>query len=164
MSYKIHEKEYSTISRFFFSRPEISKLWYLKNISRTIRDTVMILSFRTDSCWLVVLRLNVPVNNFSVMSGRSDRQVWANSADPGQTRSSLIRAFTVCNSLCIFWMHYSKETPSYSTFRVITTNFLGVRIFRKFTVEQIRHQGRAITRCFPSDDKQHYGNISVLTP
>ena len=25
------------------------------------------------SCWLVVLRLNVPVNNFSVMSGRSHR-------------------------------------------------------------------------------------------
>ena len=24
-------------------------------------------------CWLVVLRLNVPVNNFSVMSGRSHR-------------------------------------------------------------------------------------------
>ena len=31
-------------------------------------------------------------------------------------------------------MHYFKETPSLSTFRVITTNFLGVRIFRKFTV------------------------------
>ena len=31
-------------------------------------------------------------------------------------------------------MHYSKETPSCSTFRVITTNCLGVRIFRKFTV------------------------------
>ena len=36
--------------------------------------------------------------------------------------------------LCILWMHYSEETPSCSTFRVITTNFLGVRIFRKFTV------------------------------
>ena len=63
----------------------------------------------------------------------SDRQVWANSADPDQ-RSSLIRVYTVCNSLCIIWMDYSKETPSCSTFRVITTNFLGVRIFRKFTV------------------------------
>ena len=48
----------------------------------------------------------------------------------GQT----VQGYTVCNSLCIFWMHYSKETPSCSTFRVITTNFLGVRIFRKFTV------------------------------
>ena len=41
----------------------------------------------------------------------SDRQVWANSADPDQ------RVYTVCDSLCIFWMHYSKETPSCSTFR-----------------------------------------------
>ena len=57
----------------------------------------------------------------------SDRQVWANSAE----RSSLIRVYTVCDSLCIFWIHYSKDTPSCSTFRVI---FLGVRIFRKFTV------------------------------
>ena len=37
--------------------------------------------------------------------------------------SSLIRVYTVCNPLCIFWMHYSKETPSCSTFRVITINF-----------------------------------------
>ena len=42
--------------------------------------------------------------------------------------------YTVCNSLCIFWLHFSKEMPSYSTFRVITTNFWGVRIFRKITV------------------------------
>ena len=27
---------------------------------------------QTDYGWLVVLRLNVPVNNFSVMSGRTD--------------------------------------------------------------------------------------------
>ena len=40
---------------------------------------------------LVVLRLNVPVNNFSVMSGRN----------------------------------YSKEKPSCSTFRLITANFFG---------------------------------------
>ena len=53
----------------------------------------------------------------------SDRQVWANSADPDQTAPSLIRVYTVCNSLCIFWMHYSKERPSCSTFRVITANF-----------------------------------------
>ena len=49
-------------------------------------------------------------------------------------RSSLIRVYTVCHSLCIFWMHYTKEKLSFSTFRVITTNFLSVRIFRKFTV------------------------------
>ena len=39
------------------------------------------------------------------------------------SRSSLIRVYTVCNSVCIVWTHYS-----------ITTNFLGVRIFGKFTL------------------------------
>ena len=40
-----------------------------------------------------------------------------------QIRLLLIRVYTVCNSRCIFWMHYSKEKPSCSTFRVITANF-----------------------------------------
>ena len=35
----------------------------------------------------------------------------------------LIRVYTVCNTLCIFWMHYSMETPSCSTFWVIKINF-----------------------------------------
>ena len=34
-----------------------------------------------------------------------------------------MRVYTVCNSLCIFWMYYSKEKPSCSTFSVITANF-----------------------------------------
>ena len=53
---------------------------------------------------------------------------------PGQTvqtlirllleeHSDLIRVYTVCNALCIFWMHYSKVKPPCSTFRVITANF-----------------------------------------
>ena len=45
----------------------------------------------------------------------SDRQAWANSADPDQTAP-------------LYCLHCS------SNFRVITTNVLGVRIFRKFTV------------------------------
>ena len=55
----------------------------------------------------------------------SDRQAWANSADPDQTApwSSLIRVYTVCNFLCIFWTHYSKVKPPCSTFRAITANF-----------------------------------------
>ena len=61
----------------------------------------------------------------------SDRYAWANSADPD--RSSLIRVYTVCHSVCIFWTHYSMVEPYSSNF-MITTNFLGVRIFRKFTV------------------------------
>ena len=65
----------------------------------------------------------------------SDRYAWANSEDPDQTaRSSLIMVYTVYHSLCIVWTHYSMVEPHSSNFRVITTNVLGVRIFRKFTV------------------------------
>ena len=67
----------------------------------------------------------------------SDRQVWTNSADPDQ-RSSLIRIYTVCHSVCIVWTHYSMVEPHSSNYRVITTNVLGVRIFRKFTVPMSR--------------------------
>ena len=68
----------------------------------------MIISFRTDMPWQTVqtqLRL-----------------------------LSLIRVYTVCHSVCIVWTHYSMVEPHSSNFRVITTNFLGVRIFKKFTV------------------------------
>ena len=68
--------------------------------------TVMILSFRTDM--------------------------------PGQTVQTQIRLLleedTVCHSVCIVWTHYAMEEPHSTHFRVITTNFLGVRIFRKFMV------------------------------
>ena len=49
-------------------------------------------------------------------------------------RSSLIKVYTVCHSVCIFWTQYSMVESQSSNFRVITANFLGVRIFRKFTV------------------------------
>ena len=54
-----------------------------------------------------------------------DRYAWANSADPDQTpqRSSLIRVYTVCLSVCIV---YSMIEPHSSNFRAITTNFLDV--------------------------------------
>ena len=76
----------------------------------------------------------------------SDRYAWANSADPDQTApqtapSSLIRVYTVCHSVCIVWTHYCIVEPYNSNFRVITTNFLGVRIFRKFTVN-LENQNR----------------------
>ena len=64
----------------------------------------------------------------------SNRQVRANSADPDQTAPSLIRVYIVCNSGCIFWVHYSLVKPSCSNFRMITANFWGVRILRIFTV------------------------------
>ena len=51
-----------------------------------------------------------------------------------QSKSSLIRVYTVCHSVCIILTHYSMAEPHSSNFRVITTNILGVRIYRKFTV------------------------------
>ena len=58
----------------------------------------------------------------------SDRYAWANSVDPVRL------LYTVCHSVCIIWTHCSMVEPHSSNFRVITANFLGVRIFRKFTV------------------------------
>ena len=63
--------------------------------------TVMILSFRTD------------------MPGQTV-----------QTQIRLLRVYTVCHSVCIFWTHYSVVKPHSSNFRVITTIFWGVRIVR----------------------------------
>ena len=63
----------------------------------------------------------------------SDRYAWASSADPDQ-RSSLIRVYNICHSVCIVWTHYAIVEPHSSNFRVITTSFLGVQIVRKFMV------------------------------
>ena len=38
-------------------------------------------------------------------------------------RSSLIRVYTVCHSICTFWTHYAKVQPPCSNFRTITANF-----------------------------------------
>ena len=78
--------------------------------SKLLQLTVMILSFRTD------------------MPGQTVQT---------QIRLLLIRVYTVCHSVCIVWTHYSMVEPHSSNFRLITTNFLGVRIFRNFTVSLI---------------------------
>ena len=46
----------------------------------------------------------------------------------------LLRVYTVCHSVCIVWTHYSMVEPRSSNFRVMTTNILDVRIFRKLKV------------------------------
>ena len=69
----------------------------------------------------------------------SDRYVWANSADPDQTaplEQSDKGLYTVCHSICLVWTYYSMVEPHSSNFRVITTNVLGVRIFRNFMVSK----------------------------
>ena len=79
-------------------------------------------SFVTDSClvgpWTNIILIHSR-DTVIFLSFRTDR-----SGQTVQTQIRLLlRFYTVCNSLCIFWMHYSKEKPSCSTFRVITANF-----------------------------------------
>ena len=64
----------------------------------------------------------------------SDRQAW-----PGQTVQTQIRLLLESDQglHCLLFHHldsYSMVEPHSSNFKVITTNILGVRIFRKFTV------------------------------
>ena len=53
---------------------------------------------------------------------------------PGQTVQTRSGSTLFAIPSASFWTHYSMVEPHSSNFRVITTNFLGVRIFRKFTV------------------------------
>ena len=88
--------------------------------------------------------------------------------------SSLIRVYTVCNSVCIFWMHYSTVKPSCSNFSVIKANVLGVRIFRSFTVTSLKihllcslsieppSDKTNILTCAPSKDSDQPGHLSSL--
>ena len=58
----------------------------------------------------------------------------------------MIRVYSVCHSVCIFWMHHSKVKPPYSKFRVITGKFSGVPILRNFTVLRDRGQRMGLWR------------------
>ena len=73
--------------------------------------TVMFLSFRTD-------------RSGQTVQTRSDCSY----------RSSLIRVYTVCHFVCIFWTRYSMVEHLCLIFRVIAVNFPGVQISRNFTV------------------------------
>ena len=61
---------------------------------------------------------------------------------------SLIRVYTVCHSVCIVWTHYSMVEPHSSNFRVITTNILAARIFRKFKVILVDSWLKSQAQCF----------------
>ena len=65
-------------------------------VTRRLDCTIMFQSFRTD---------------------RSGQTVQT------RIRLLLISVYIDCNSLCIFWMHYSKQKPSCLTFRVIIAYF-----------------------------------------
>ena len=97
----------SDIHNSIFGHPKMNNGYPKIHPIYTVVSSVMILSFRTD------------------MPGQTVQT---------QIRLLLIRVYTVCHSFCVVWIHYSMVEPHSSNFRVITTNFLGVRIFRKFMV------------------------------
>ena len=78
-----------------------------------------------------------------------DIYVWANSVDSDQTvlRSSLIRIYTVCHSVYIFWRHYCIVKLNCFILRTTMVVSLGVPIFRVFTV-YARQQWKWQS-CFP---------------
>ena len=49
-------------------------------------------------------------------------------------RISLIRVYTVCHCVCIFWTHYSMVEPNSSNIRIFTATFSSVPIFIILTV------------------------------
>ena len=81
-----------------FSRYLLAKLLYCiecqswkreiiqPNIDRVLPKVNQVIYTLVTICWLVVLRLNVPVNNFSVMSGRKSQSVSQNH-DPSPSGS-----------------------------------------------------------------------------
>ena len=58
-----------------------------------------------------------------------------NRSEPPKIRSSVALVYTVC----IVWTHNSMVEQHSSNFRVITTKFMGVQIFRKFKVRSKTH-------------------------
>ena len=75
----------------------------------------------------------------------ADRQVWENSVDPD--RSNLIRVYTVCHYVRIFWVHDSMVKVHCYNFRIITAIYSGVQIFRSFTVWDIWCKDTASGMC-----------------
>ena len=73
-------------------------------------------------CWrhdkqgnTVAMWTNGSVNTVMILNFRTDR--------PEQTVQTQIRVYTVCNSVCIFWTHYTKVKQLCTNFRVITAKF-----------------------------------------
>ena len=76
---------------------------------------------------------------------RLRKQSVCRTVRPGQTtvnsRSSLIRVYTICHSVCIFWMHYSMVKSSLK-FRMYSNSFFfffGAQMFLTFTVPYMKH-------------------------
>ena len=118
---------------FYTLRCAVVKIW---RVSESLYSTCPINSFKIPVQVYFLLgthQIMTPVllslHAIMILSFRTNR--------PGQTVQTQIRVYIVCHSVCIIWTHCSMVKPHSSNFRVITTNCLGVRIFRKFMVGQI---------------------------
>ena len=111
------------------------------------------------NCWWIVKPRHPFSNPSNEYWYRNDPKflVWANSVDPD--RSSLIRVYTICHSVCIFWMHYSMVVPQCSNFKIITPIFrvskylgilqyFGFRCFRNLRINLILREQKFILICY----------------
>ena len=73
-----------------------------------------------------------------------------------------MRVYTVCHSVCVVWTHYSMVEPHSSNFRVIITNVLGVRIFRKFTVIMLKINPGIFLKEFVFQFRMHFKKVDRL--
>ena len=102
-------------------------LLYVLHLLRISRVQNRVIVFSQD--FVCICRLLCFNSTVTILSFQTDM--------PGQTVQTQIGVYTVCHSVCIVWTHYCVVEPHRSNFRVITTIFFGVRIFRKFTVSLI---------------------------
>ena len=135
---KYHKSKIFGLPKNGWNYPKIGTMWFLlySNASKRCRWNGNQCRPWSNCSWRWIWVYTVyprPVcpNTYRNFSKFSDRQVWANSSDLDQiaprgavwSESALFAVPSASFGLCIFWMHYSKETPSCSTFRVITINF-----------------------------------------
>ena len=118
-----------------FDEISIQRVYILSKNNAISENTVMFLSFQTDRSWQTVQ------TQIRLLEEQSD-----------QGLHSLIRVYTVCHSICIVWTHYSMVEPHGSNFRVISTNFWGVQIFRKFTVHLQLSKNDKCCECHQRDN------------
>ena len=59
-----------------------------------------------------------------ILFGQADRNKQCRPRSDSLWRSTLIRVYTVCHSVCIFWMHYPMIKLHYSNLRIISAIFL----------------------------------------
>ena len=76
-----------------------------------------------------------------------------------------IMVYTVCNSVCIFWMHYSKVQPTCSTFRVFIANVSGSQFWgflRYISLSQACLISPQLRNRLIALHPQNYGNLETI--